>query len=123
MLNKLILLSSALLLVYACTNKNGEDPVKPIEPAVCDTTNVTFSGTVHPIITANCNGCHSGNRPSGGRDFTTHQGITAAVNDGLLLGTIRHESGFIAMPKNAAKLSSCNITIIEKWVIAGMPNN
>jgi len=27
------------------------------------------------------------------------------------------------MPKNAAKLNSCNIAKIKKWVDAGFPNN
>ncbi len=31
----------------------------------CDTTNVTFSGTIWPVIELNCFGCHSGPEPSG----------------------------------------------------------
>ena len=36
----------------------------------CDTVNVTYEGTIKPIITFNCMGCHGGASPDGGVDLT-----------------------------------------------------
>ena len=89
----------------------------------CDTINVTYSSTIRPIIQNSCLGCHSGASPSGGIRLETHSDVVAVVTNGKLLGTIRHEQGYSAMPKNGAKLDDCYITQIEKWINNGAPNN
>jgi hypothetical protein len=45
------------------------------------------------------------------------------AQSGKLLGTINHAAGFSPMPKGGAKLSSCRIATIKKWIDAGMLNN
>ncbi|HOW24555.1 MAG TPA: hypothetical protein PK711_02705 [Bacteroidales bacterium] len=89
----------------------------------CDTINITYALTVRPILQNSCLGCHSGAAPSGGIRLETHSDVLAVVNNGKLLGTIRHEQGYSAMPKNGAKLDACYITQIEKWIKNGAPNN
>lgn len=89
----------------------------------CDTINVTFSATIQPIIQNSCLGCHSGAAPSGGVRLENHSDVLAVANNGKLLGSIRHEQGYSAMPKNGAKLDECYITQIEKWIENGAPNN
>ena len=90
---------------------------------VCDTAIVTYSGTVNPIITAYCNGCHSGPNPPLGVKLDTHAGTKIQASNGKLFGSINHSPGFIPMPKNQNKLSDCNIGKIRKWIAAGAPNN
>lgn len=89
----------------------------------CNTSGVTFSASVKPILASYCNGCHSGSSPSGGIDYTTYNGVKATVGNGKLLGSIRHLSGFSPMPQNANKLSACKISTIQAWIDAGAPNN
>lgn len=89
----------------------------------CDTINVTYALTIRPIIQNSCLGCHSGASPSGGIRLETHSDVVAVVNNGKLLGAIRHEQGYSAMPKNGAKLNDCYIKQIEKWIKNGAPNN
>ena len=94
----------------------------------CDTLNVTFSGTIFPIIQNNCYGCHSGTNPSGGISLTNYQNIKAAGSIspgsyGSLSGTIKWSAGNIAMPENGNQLSDCKIKLIEKWIENGMPDN
>lgn len=88
---------------------------------VCDTSSVTYSGTIQPILTASCIGCHSAGNTSGGYALDTHAGVSAA--SGRLLGAIKHSTGFSAMPQNAGKLGDCQIAQIEKWLNSGAPNN
>jgi len=40
-----------------------------------------------------------------------------------LMGTIKHEAGYSAMPKNGMQLSDCKITQTQKWIDDGTPNN
>lgn len=90
---------------------------------VCDTSIVTYSGTINPILTAYCSGCHSGaNAPSGVRT-DNYSTVKTIASNGRLSGTVTHSPGFSPMPKNAGKLNSCSIEKIRKWVSAGAPNN
>ncbi len=89
----------------------------------CDTTNVTFSGNVWPMIEMNCYGCHSGAQPSGNISLADYNAVVLQANNGNLFGAINHDSGFQPMPKNAPKLSDCKIEYVKIWIEDGTPNN
>ena len=89
----------------------------------CDTVNVSFAETVWPVIQGSCFGCHSGPSPQGGILLENYDDIVTAANNGLLLGTIKHEPGYSPMPQNGAQLSDCKISQIENWINDGTPNN
>ncbi len=91
--------------------------------STCNTSNVTFSSSVKPILQTYCNGCHGGSNPEGGVDYNTYNGVKATVDNGKLPGSIEHQSGYSPMPKNGNKLSACKISIIKTWIDAGAPNN
>ena len=89
----------------------------------CDTTNITFSANVWPIMKINCVGCHSGGSPSGGVLITNYDELVALANSGKLIGAIKQMSGYAAMPPNGAKLSDCDIATIKIWINNGIPND
>jgi len=89
----------------------------------CDTTNVTFSGTIWPLIELNCFGCHSGPQPSGGITLVDYNSVVVQANKGKLFSAVNHDIGFEPMPKNAPKLSDCKIDQIKIWIEDGTPNN
>jgi hypothetical protein len=89
----------------------------------CDTFNVGFSNSIVPIIQTYCNGCHSGNNYATPINYSSYAGVKATVDDGRLLGSLYHRSGFIPMPQNGDQLPSCKIAIIQRWVDSGAPNN
>jgi len=94
----------------------------------CDSINVSFSGTIFPIIQNNCYGCHSGSNPNGGISLTNYSQIKNAGSIspgsfGSLLGTVTWANGNSPMPQNGNKLSDCNIAQINKWIVNGMPDN
>lgn len=93
------------------------------DSSTCNTSNVTFSASVKPILQTYCNGCHAGSSPLGNVDYNTYSGVKVSATNGELLGSIQHASGYSAMPQNANKLSACNIATIKAWVDAGAPNN
>jgi len=83
----------------------------------------TYSADVSPILNNRCVSCHSGVSPSGGITLNSYQEVTKYVNNGSLMGSINHSSGYSAMPKNTGKLSSCDIQKIQVWIDAGALNN
>lgn len=113
---------SGIFLVQGCYY-DVEEELYPANTVTCDTANVTYSGTVKSIIDANCNVCHSQASAQGGVVLDTYTTLKNFGTSGALTGTIRHESGYSAMPKDGNKLNDCNIAKIEKWVASGYPEN
>jgi hypothetical protein len=89
---------------------------------VCDTAIVTYSGTVNPLLSAYCTGCHSGANAPSNIKLDSYTGVKAITSQ-RLLGTITHSAGFSPMPKNGTRLSDCNIAKIRKWITEGAQNN
>lgn len=124
-----------LLIIWTIESCSKDDTVNPDTGSGgdggtinCDLSNVTFSGTVWPIINTNCTSCHSGTNANAGILLTNYSTIKTQAsispgNPGSLLGAITHASGNTAMPFGRAKLSDCNIDKITAWINAGMPDN
>jgi len=89
----------------------------------CDTAVFTYSGAVKPIIDSKCVGCHNPTNLGGNIDLSTYNTLKIIALNGKLYGSVAHQPGYSAMPKNAAKLSDCEITQIQKWIISGSQNN
>jgi hypothetical protein len=91
----------------------------------CDTTNVSFSVTVQPILLRNCAlpGCHASSSPTGGYTLDNYNGVRSIVLSGRIIGAINHRTGYASMPKDAAMLSACEIGQIASWIDQGAKNN
>lgn len=83
----------------------------------------TFSKNVLPLLNNRCNNCHGGSSPSAGINLTSYTEVIKYVNNGSLMGSINHASGYSAMPKNSGKMSSCEIGTIQSWIDSGAFNN
>ena len=95
----------------------------------CDSTVYTYTGKVSSIISANCfSGCHE---QATGINGIILEGYVNAVNYSItdnaganpMLCSIKHMSGCTAMPKDRAKLTDCDIAIIQKWIESGHPES
>jgi len=128
-MKKIILQLSAIVLVQllilfylsGCYNDSAEY-LYPEVPGSCDTTNVTFAGSIKPITDGNCKTCHSGPAPSGNVNIENYSQVKAIADDGRLVNVINGTNGKPLMPQGGA-LPGCSIRIIEIWVAAGAPNN
>jgi hypothetical protein len=123
-MKKLLIL--ALVVLAGCYYDNEEE-LYP-NPPECDTTNVTYSGTIYPIIENNCKFCHGSGSQQGGILLEDYSSISAAAQKpagqpGSLYGAVSHHPDNYPMPKNGNKLSDCNIKKIEIWISDGTPNN
>lgn len=123
-----ILMSVILLATMgSCVYENEED-LYPPGSENCDTTNITYSGTVYPIIRDNCFICHTGSAPQGNIHLDDYSYISTAARippgqRGSLYGAITHDPNNFPMPWNATQLSECKIKQIHIWIVSGTPEN
>lgn len=115
--------------IIACS-KSSEDTVDP-DPNPgggnnnCDTTTMSYQNDIVPILSSNCYACHGENSNASGMGIILegYSNLQPKAVSGTLIGVITHANGFPAMPKDAGKLSECNINKIRAWVDAGAQNN
>ena len=88
----------------------------------CDTTKVTFTATVWPMMQKYCIGCHSAANPGGGVLIAGYNDMVTLAGNGSLMGSVRWESGYANMP-SSQQMSDCNISLLQNWVDDGSPNN
>lgn len=122
---KKVLIVSAVITIFcfACYYDN-EEYLYPEISNTCDTTNVTFSGTVSVMLNNYCLSCHSNaNAANFGNNIRLEDYEDVKTYSQDVLGSIKHESGFSPMPKGGAQLNDCLITQFEIWVNNGTPNN
>ena len=111
------------LVLFSCYYDN-EEALYPMVPGSCDTTNVTFIGTILPILNNNCLSCHSNNTAaSSGNNIRLENINDFAARSVAVAGAINHTGSFSPMPKNGGKLKACSINQIEIWIRNGMTNN
>ena len=103
-----------MLGLYSCTSDNQEEFY---DSAKCDTSKVTFSATVDPIIANNCKSCHSVGS-SNGVTLVAYSDIKKLVDNGRLMGSIKHQAGYSPMPQGG-KLDDCTIAKLDAWINDG----
>lgn len=120
---KLAAIVLPVVLAAGCYN-DKYDKLYPTGPVACDTTTVSFSADIMPVLSAKCNnaGCHDVTA-SGGYNLATYAGAQLAVTNGRMIGSVTWTAGFSAMPKGMPKLTDCEINKMRRWVNQGAQNN
>ncbi|OON67952.1 c-type cytochrome [Hymenobacter sp. CRA2] len=116
------LAASAWLGTGGCSYQNEEELFGP-QLVSCDTTAVTYAGTIAPLLAQHCQRCHGATRREAGVLVGSHHDVQTLGRTGQLLGVIQHKPGYPAMPYDEPKLSECDINKVRTWVRAGMPDN
>lgn len=90
------------------------------EENACDTTAVSFSEDIFPIIQGNCatTGCHVAGGSAPGI-FSNYAGVMDKVNNGSFENRVLVQRD---MPPNGS-LTDCQINLIQAWLNAGSPDN
>ena len=101
---------------------DNEEELYP-NPVECDTTNITYSGTVVPILENNCYSCHNTVNQQGGIVVDNYDDLRVVIDNGRFRGSINHLDGYSPMPQGGEKLNECNLTKINMWLDNGAPNN
>lgn len=118
-----VIFFTMLLSVLSCYYDN-EEALYPSVSNTCDTLNVTFSGTVVPMLAGNCLSCHSNSSASGsGNGIRLENYADVKTYSTRIAGAIKHSGGYSPMPKNGGKLNPCLINQFDIWINKGMLNN
>ena len=99
------------------------DNVEELYPNGCNTNNVTYSGNIVPILEANCLSCHNSLAEQGGVNLEGYENVLIYVEDGSLMGSVRHDPEYVPMPLTGEKLSNCSINRMQAWIDAGALDN
>lgn len=122
--NGIILLIGCL--IFAASTSCNHHKADVVYPA-CDTTNISLSNDLRPILVANCYNCHSAvNAPIVGDNYNLEDFNTLVTNIDFLILAIEHDTLLPAhqfMPKNGSKLSDCDINKFIAWKNQGKRNN
>ena len=113
-----------LLTLFGACYYDSEEALYPVYSSSCDTTNVTFSGTITPILNGSCWGCHSNTTAAAygsNIKLQDYADVTARINS--IIPAINQTGSLSPMPKGGSKLNSCKLTQFAVWVRKGTPNN
>jgi len=114
-MKQISLLLLLALFIASCTSENEEDL---FGDPVCETTNMSFSKDIAPIMNANCVACHTPNGTAPGF-ANTYDGVKDMVDNKELFRRIAIDKD---MPP-AGPLTDCQISKIKAWIDDGAPNN
>jgi cytochrome c5 len=109
------------MLLSSCAYEKADELAPKVvctPPAV-----VSYSQSISPIFDRNCRSCHNPVLLTGNVNLEDFSVVKQYINNGMLMGNVKHLPGYNAMPLNADKLSDCDIQLLQKWVDAGAPNN
>jgi hypothetical protein len=115
----------ALILIFlgSCFY-DSEEALYPSLNSVCDTTNVTFSGKIVPLLANSCLSCHSNAAAAGsGNGIRLENYADVQTRATSVAGSIKQTGTFSPMPKNGGKLKACLISQFDIWVRNGKLNN
>lgn len=125
-MNRLIKIALVLALAFISgCYYDTEERLYPNTFSPCDDVTSTFAHTVTPILQP-CRSCHSNSEASSsgkGIKLENYADIVTMVKNGKLMGSIRHENGFSAMPQGGGKLMDCEISQLQAWIDNGTLNN
>jgi hypothetical protein len=89
----------------------------------CDSINVTYSGTIQPLLGNYCVGCHNSGTASGNANLDGYTNVKSYLDahKSNFVNAINYNSS-IKMPPSG-KLSDCNIAKFIHWINNSYPNN
>ena len=115
-----VLIVGSIILLNSCYYDVEEELYGPLD---CNPVDVSLSTDIAPIMNNYCNSCHNQGNQSGGVITDNYAELKIVAENGRLIGSIKHNPGFSAMPQGVEKLSSCNISKIEVWIAEGVIDN
>lgn len=116
----LILLVPALGFIFPSCYYDKEETLYPF--VKCDTTNVTYSQTLVPIMNANCDVCHVTGNNVNAPILNSWAALKVFALNGKLMAALNH-TGPKPMPSGGSMLDNCSIRKFQKWVSQGAPDN
>lgn len=126
-----LIAGGALLFLHSFSSCYYDNKQQLFGLSPCDTSAVSFSADINPILITNCFLCHSAaNADLNGAGYVLegYDNVLGVVSAGdpansLLYGTVSWLPGFNQMPQTGSQLSPCDIGLIRNWILQGAQNN
>lgn len=100
-----------LSLLFACKKESVN---------TCDTSNVTYTNHIKSLFaTCAVGGCHNSNDVQG--SLASYTDIKKFPKLAKIIPSLKHQSGFVAMPQGQSQLSDCEISKVQAWFDNSMP--
>ena len=124
MTRKILIITLLAAVIAGSCYYDSEEYLYPQISSGCDTTAVTFSGTILPMLQNHCMTCHSNNAaPSFGGNIKLENYADVSSQSATVLSAIRQDGSVPPMPLGGAKLNDCLIGQFAIWVNDGTPQN
>lgn len=118
-----------VFVLVACTNKKASIPPnnttqQPSGNSNQNTSLVSYSATVMPLMQNNCNNCHS-TPGSGGINLDNYTSIKQIALSGQLIPDVTNTDtmSIIMPPPPQRHLDTTEINALNQWIIQGCLNN
>ena len=122
--SEVIFLAGLFALVGVLLPSCYYDQENKLYPNGCNTTNVSYSKNILPLLDRYaCSSCHDSQSQQGGVNLEGYDNMIFYVENGRLMGSIRHDPGYEPMPLGTARMNTCDISKFQAWVDSGAPNN
>jgi hypothetical protein len=117
-----------IILVAVAFTSCTYDKIEVGKPVIsCDTTNITYSGTIKAIISTNCSfasDCHAQNGAGNGY-LDNYNVLKGKIDNGVFKSRVLTPDGGMPPGYGSSKgaLSDCDLIKLKIWVDKGAPNN
>jgi len=100
-------------------------PPAPPETPADEEAELTYAGTIQPLLNTRCSACH-GDGATGGLNVTTYQGLVAGGNSGPGIVPEDLEASLVYIRQTEdtphyVQFSEEELQLLEDWILAGAP--
>jgi len=112
-----------LSIATSCENNHVEEALPSDAVNPCDTTFVSFNGTIAPLLTAKCatSGCHDGNGDDPNLSANMYNQLEPSLSDGKFKSKVIDSRTM--PPSSETPLTALEYQTIKCWFEAGHNNN
>lgn len=119
MKKSLITVSFLVTIIAGCKPKAVQTS-QPTAKEDCTTINITYASGIKQIVDEQCaSSCHSARNKAHDIDLSTYEKVKMEAAKPAFMGSIRHESGYDAMPRFSSKLDDATIAKLSCWIKNG----
>ena len=118
-----VLISATMTILFVGCYYDNEEVLYPSLANQCDTTSVTYSKNITRLLSLYCYTCHGSTYKATGNGIQLESYTVLVKNLDRVIGAINHDPKYSEMPKNAGKITNCNIRQFEIWKENGALNN
>ena len=110
-----ITITLLLCICFSGCEKNVEEDQEN-KTVDCSAVETYYNENVAPILSSNCNGCHSGATAAAGLSLDSYTSVYSEIKSGNVLDRVNRNNGDNGfMPQGGQKLSNANLVILQTF--------